>query len=46
MAVAIQCANHSDGANEKRITRNIANTLVGLGAEEQTEGVNYKIVLK
>lgn len=46
MAVAVQRANQSDGAHEKRIMRNIANTLVGLRAEEQTEGVNYSIVFK
>jgi hypothetical protein len=46
MAVAVQRANHSDREHEKRITRNIAITLVGLRAEEQTEGVNYKTVLQ
>jgi len=46
MAVAVQRANHTGRAHETRITRNIANTHVGLRREEQTEGVNYKIVFK
>jgi hypothetical protein len=46
MAVAVQRANQSDRAQETRITRNIANILVGVGAEEQIERVNYKIIFK
>jgi hypothetical protein len=46
MAVAVQRANQSDKAHETKITRQIANTLVALRAEEQTKGVNYKILFK
>jgi hypothetical protein len=45
MAVAAQRTNQSNRAHETKITRNAADTFVGLRAEE-TEGIGYKIVFK